>query len=47
MAFKAMHSWAEPTAYARNRRDSSETNDFQAFPYGTGKIFLLHCTASL
>ena len=39
MAFKAMHSRAELSAYARNRRDSSETNDFPAFPYGTGKIF--------
>ena len=47
MAFKAMHSRAEPSAYAGNRRNSSETNDFPAFPYGTGKIFLFHCTTSL
>ncbi len=47
MAFRATHSSADPSAYARNKRDSSETKEFPAFPDGTGKLFLLQCTISL
>ena len=43
-AFRATDSRAEPTAYARKRRESSHAKAVPAFPEGMAKMFLLQCT---
>ena len=40
-AFRAMDSRADPSAYARKRRESSLTKPVPALPDGTAKTFLL------
>ena len=46
IALSALHSRADPSAYARQRMLSSLTDFSSALPEGTGKIFLLQCTTS-